>query len=112
MNATENNVATLRACCFLREFVGVAAKIGEANDFIALVVVSKHDYLTAEGPPGLSNTLVHRVIRKDEIVLQTANCRCGCQVVLAFSSKYGPMPTCGVVPLPWNGVVESLQRLS
>src|SRR5258706_12282445 len=89
MNAAENDVAALGARCFLRKLVGVAAKIGEADDFITLVVMPKHHHLAAEGLPGLSNALVHRVIRKDEIVLQ----RRGCQVVLAFSSKYELTPT-------------------
>src|SRR5256885_665008 len=107
MDSAENNVAALRSRRFLRKFVGVAAKIGEANDFIALVMVPQHDYLASEGQPSLSNTLVHGVVRKDEIVLQTANCRCRRQVVLAFSSRYGLTPTTALCLYLGTGLLKA-----
>ncbi len=39
MHAAKNDVFAAGMRRLLRKFVGVAAKIGEANDFIALIVV-------------------------------------------------------------------------
>ena len=41
MHATENNVFGIGSCGFLRQLVRVAAKIGETDHFIALVMVAQ-----------------------------------------------------------------------
>ena len=74
MHAAEDNVFAARMRGLLRKFVGVAAKIGKADDFVALIVVSKNHALAAQSLAGGGNAVVHGVIGKDEIVFQTANC--------------------------------------
>ena len=52
----------------LRQFVGVAAEIGEANDFVPLIVVTEDHNIAAQFFSSGGNPLVHRVIRQDEII--------------------------------------------
>ena len=74
VHAAENDVFAAGLGGFFRELVGIAAEIGEADDFIALVMVSEDDHVAAEDLAGCANAVVHGVVGEDEIVLQTANC--------------------------------------
>ena len=78
MHAAEDDVFASGMRGLLRKFVGVAAKIGEANDFIALIVMSKNHALAAQSLAGGGDAVVHGVIGQDEVIFQTANCCCGC----------------------------------
>ena len=79
-------VDRLSARGFLRKLVGVAAEIGIANDFIALIVMTQNDAVAAKSLASPTNTFVHGVIGENEIIFQTANWRCRSQChVSAFS---------------------------
>ena len=78
MHAAEDDVLASGARGLLRQLVGVAAKIGEANDFVALIVMSKNHAFAAQSFAGGGNAVVHGVIGQDEVIFQTANCCCGC----------------------------------
>src|SRR6185437_9229440 len=54
MHTAENDVFAARRSGLLRKFVGVAAKISEADYFITLVVVSKDHQIGAQGVFGRS----------------------------------------------------------
>src|ERR1700674_2206300 len=77
MHAAEDDVLAPGMRRLLRELVGVAAKIGETNDFVALIVMSKNHAFAAQGLGGGGDAFVHCVIGQDEVVFQTANCCCG-----------------------------------
>ena len=111
MNAAEHDVAALGARRFLGKFVGIATDIGKLDHFIALVMMSQHDHFFTERLLGRPNSPVHRPVRKDEIILQTANFCSGCHVVSlsAPSTRIRDMRSFGS---SWNGDVESHQRLS
>ena len=64
MHAAKHNVLSTRLSGLLRKFVGVAAKISETNDFIALVMMTKNDEVAAEGLSGRGNASVHGVVGK------------------------------------------------
>ena len=72
MHAAEHNVLSIGARCLLRQFVRVAAKIGKADDLIALVMVAQDDRARAQDISGLSDAAVHAVIGKDEIIVEGA----------------------------------------
>src|SRR5579859_510429 len=57
---------------FLRQLVGVAAKIGEANDLIALVMMPKDHRPRAELAPCRGYARIHGVVREYEIVVERA----------------------------------------
>ncbi len=86
VHAAKYDVLAAGGCRLLRKFVGVATKIGEANDFIALVVVAENHAFAAQSFAGRGDALVHGVVGQHEIIFQTANSSCGCHNVLAFSS--------------------------
>ena len=73
MHAAENDVFPAGLGGFLRQLVRVAAEIGKADDFIALVMVTEDDHIAAQSLPGRSNALVHGVVGQNEIIFQTAN---------------------------------------
>src|SRR5258707_13372803 len=84
MHAAKDNVLAPSTGSFLRKLVRVAAEICEADDFVALIVMAENDDLTTQNFPGRADALVHGVIGKDEIVLQTANGSRGTHVVTRF----------------------------
>src|SRR5215813_11792817 len=69
VHAAKNDVLRLGAGSFLGKLVRVAAKIREANHFIALVVVAEDYYLGAQFAAGGGYARVHTAIGKDKITL-------------------------------------------
>jgi hypothetical protein len=63
----------------LRELIGIAAEIGEANDFVALIVMPQYDALPAEGLARPKDTVIEGVIGEYEIILEIANRCCCCR---------------------------------
>src|SRR3982074_856667 len=84
MHAAKNNVLAAGARSFFRKLVRIAAKIGEADDLIALIVMAENDHVAAQNFPGRADALVHGVVGEYEIVLQTANGSSGAHVVTRF----------------------------
>src|ERR1700736_3522452 len=84
MHAAKDNVIAAGAGSFLRKLVRVAAKICEADDFVALIVMAENDDLTTQNSPGRADAFVHGVVGKDEVVLQTANASSGAHVGTRF----------------------------
>src|ERR1700726_385845 len=84
MHAAKDNVVAASTGSFLRKLVRVAAKICEADDLVPLIVMAEKDDLTTQNFPGRADALVHGVVGKDEIVLQTANGSSGAHVVTRF----------------------------
>jgi hypothetical protein len=62
----------LRLRRLLRKAIGIAPVVGEADYFIALVVVAKNDGFAAEFALSRCDPFIHGVIRKNEIIFQTA----------------------------------------
>jgi hypothetical protein len=56
----------------LRKTVGIAPVVGEADYFIALVMVAKNDGFATQFALGRGDPFIHGVIRKNEIIFQTA----------------------------------------
>ncbi len=107
VHAAEDDVLAAGPGGFLGKFVGVSAKIGEADDFIALVVVSENDALAAQSFAGSGDARVHGVVRKDQIIFQTAKFRSRSHRVLL--SAPGTSSTLNAHSARrWNGDVESL----
>jgi hypothetical protein len=78
MHAAKDDVLAGGFGGFLGEFVRVSAEIGEADYFIALVVVAEDYAFAAQSLAGGGDAVVHGVVGEDEIIFQTAkfNCRC------------------------------------
>ncbi len=72
MHATENDVFGAGARSFLRQFVGITAKVGKAYDFIALVMMTQNDHTITECMFRGGNARVHGFIRKYKIVFKRA----------------------------------------
>ena len=128
VNAAEDDVSARSSSGFLAKLVRVAAKIGEANDFIALIVVTENDALRALCFLGRKDALVHGAVGKDKIVFQTTNFSCSTQCLtrLQFQIRVGTLyahsaqtgtgmlkasqqlqPTRCVFKRPADGVVEA-----
>ena len=89
VHAAEEDVLAGRVRSLLRELVGIAAEIGEADDLIALVVVPQNDDLAAQSRPSRGNAAVHGVIWEHKIIVQrTSSCR-GCHFWSRFQSRMG-----------------------
>ena len=63
MHATEDDVPAPSGCGLLRKFVGVAAKVRKADDFVALIVVPENQQIPAQGVFGRSNAFIHGAVR-------------------------------------------------
>src|ERR1700730_13512682 len=68
MHAAKDDVLPARLCSLLRELVGVAAKIGESDDFIALIVVTEDYTFPPQNFACGRNAIVHGVVGQDEII--------------------------------------------
>src|SRR5436309_11379271 len=101
MHATKDDVFAVGLGGNLREPVRISAKIGELNDFIALVMVPKNRYAAAQFCPCRGDAHIHGFIWLDEIVFERTDC-CWCccsHVVFRLQSQR--------LPIAWNGDVES-----
>ena len=90
MNAAEDDVSGLGLGGQLRKAIGIATIIGEAYDFVALIVVAEDDALVAKSFPGIRNAAVHGIIWENEVIFERAGCRfcnrcCSHLFVSAFS---------------------------
>ena len=72
MNAAENDVAGISLRGLEGEFEGIAAKIGELDDFIALVMMAEDDHVFAQAVFCGSNTLVEGVIGDEQVGVKVA----------------------------------------
>jgi len=72
MHAAENDVPSFCLGGNFGKLVGVAGVVGEADYFIALVVVPQNDAIPSELAASLGDAIIHRVVRKDEIIIQRA----------------------------------------
>ena len=72
VDAAEDQVPRLGGGRDLRELVGVAGVVGEADDLVPLVVVPQQDGARAELRPGSRDAVVHGVIGQDEVILKRA----------------------------------------
>src|SRR6266436_6176220 len=62
VDTAEDNVFRVRTRAFLGKFVGVTAKVGEANHFVALVVMAKNQSAGSEHTTRRRDTGVHGVV--------------------------------------------------
>src|SRR5439155_25578127 len=69
VHPAKDNIFAACTCGLLRQFVGVSAKIGEADYLVALVMVSKNDDIAPEFLSGRTNAVTHGCIGVDQIVL-------------------------------------------
>ncbi len=111
VHAAEHDVAAFGLRSHLREPVGIAAIVGKAHDFVALIVMSEDHALAAQGLFRRRNAFVHRVIGENEIVFERAGCcfrnRCCSH---CYVSAFSPGRAVSVVIgncTPRNGDVES-----
>ena len=74
MHAAENNVLRFSFGGDFGELVAVAGEVGEANHFVALVVVAEQDGRGAEVRACLGDAGVHGVVGKREVVFKAATC--------------------------------------
>ena len=109
MHAAKNNVFAGGPGGLLRQLVRVSAKVGEANHFVALIMVAEDDGIAAQYFSGGTNAIVQRVVGQDEIILQTANSSCGSHVLTRFQLHTSTNKNF-FTGSNWNGDVESLQR--
>ena len=75
VHAAEDDVAAFGLRRHLRQAIGIAAAIGEAHDFIALIMMTKNDALAAQSSFGGRNAGVHGAIREYKIVFERAGYR-------------------------------------
>jgi hypothetical protein len=101
MYAAEHDVLALRLCCDFRKPIRIAAKIGETNHFVTLIVMSKNDEPRAQLAFSGGNAGVHGNVGEDKIIIETATCCCCCS---HFSFRLQSR-------LSRNGDVESIHRL-
>ena len=73
VHAAKDNIFAACACGLLRQFVGVTAKIGEADYLVTLVMVPKNDDIAPKFLSGRTNAVIHGVIGENQIIFQTAN---------------------------------------
>ena len=113
MHTAEDDVFAAGVRGLLGQFVGIATKIGEANDLIALIVMSKNHAFAAQGLASGGNAVVHGVIGQDEVVFQAANwcCGCHCHVCLQLRRRMQLRLFRKGERCIRNGDVESFQRL-
>ena len=76
VHAAEDDVAGIGLGSSARKAVRVAAEIGEAYDFVALVVVAEDDAIGAKGIFRSLDTALERVVGQNEIIVQRT--RDGC----------------------------------
>src|SRR5215472_1023761 len=72
MNAAEDDVAGIGFRGLEREFEGIAAKIGEFDDLIALVMVAEDDDVFAQAVFGGGNALIQGVVWYEEVGVKVA----------------------------------------
>ena len=72
MDATEDNVAGVGFGGLKREFQGVAAKISEFDDFVALVVMAEDDHVFAQADFSCGNAVVEGVIGNEQVGVKVA----------------------------------------
>src|SRR5262249_13832236 len=70
VHAAKNNELRSSASGLLGKLVRVAAKIREANHFIALVVMAEDYYLGTQFAAGGGNARIHAAIGQDKIILK------------------------------------------
>ena len=75
VHAAEDDVLGVGLGGDLRELVAVAGEVGEADHFVALVVVAEQDGGCAQLRARLGNALVHGVVGKRQVVFKAAT-RC------------------------------------
>jgi hypothetical protein len=63
MHAAEDNVAAVGGSGELRKLVGIAGEIGEADNFIALIMMAEDNDVASELLSRCVDAFVHRVIR-------------------------------------------------
>ena len=64
MHAAENNVTASGFGGLIRKLEGIAAKVGEFNDFVSLVVVSQNYDVASQTYFRRGDSLVERVVRR------------------------------------------------
>ena len=72
MNAAEHDVAGISFSSLKRELEGIAAKIGELDDLVALVVVTEDNDILAQTRFGSGDTVVQGVIRNEQVGVKVA----------------------------------------
>src|SRR5881394_3235496 len=72
MDATEDDVAGVGFGGLKREFQGVAAKISEFDDFVALVVMAEDDHVFAQADFSCGNAVVEGVIGNEQVGVKVA----------------------------------------
>src|SRR5258708_5066272 len=72
VDAAEDNVFRVSTRAFLGKFVGVTAKVGEANDFVALVVMAKDQSAGSERTTSSRNAGVHGVVGEHQVIFERA----------------------------------------
>ena len=75
VHAAEDDVPAHGLRRHLRKAIGIATAIGEAHDFIALIMMTKNDALAAQGSFGGRNAVVHGAIWEYKIVFERAGYR-------------------------------------
>src|SRR5205823_12277810 len=75
MNAAEHDVAGISFSSLKRELEGIAAKIGELDDLVALVVVTEDNDILAQTRFGSGDTVVQGVIRNEQVGVKVATHR-------------------------------------
>src|ERR1019366_4482862 len=113
--AAEDDGADFGLRRHLRQAVGIAKAIGEAHDFIALIMMTKNDALAAQGSFGVRNAAVHGAIREYEIVFERAGYRFSnrcCSHFLSLPSVPAAQFRLDRNLTPWNGDVESWSAAS
>jgi len=106
MHTTKDNVLPASVRGLLRELVGIAAKIGETDHFVALIVMTQNHAVAAQNFAGGSDALVHSVIGENEIIFQTANSGCGSHFVSRLQLRQRTCSTdlsSACMPIPERG---------
>jgi hypothetical protein len=63
VHAAEDDIAALGLGSLEGKLEGVATKIGELNDFVALVVMAQNHDISVQARLGGSNAVIERIVR-------------------------------------------------
>ncbi len=73
VDAAKDDVAGVRGSGLLGKFEGIAAEIGEFDDFVALVMMAEDHHIAAQTGLGRGDAVIESIVRREQVAVEIAS---------------------------------------
>src|SRR5260370_40924037 len=70
VNAAKDDVAGVRGSGLLGKFEGIAAEIGELDDFVALIMMAEDHRIAAQTGLGGGDAVIESIVRREQVAIE------------------------------------------